>query len=41
VVPIGLVYSIYDSEEEEAIKKEMIDASERMITLGSGGSVEV
>jgi hypothetical protein len=35
-----LVYSIYDSTEEEAIKK-MIDASERMITPGSGGSVEV
>ncbi len=34
LVPIGLVYSIYDSTEEVAIQK-MIDATQRMITISS------
>jgi hypothetical protein len=37
VVPIGLVYSIYDSTEE-AIQK-MIEASQRMLKMNSQGEL--
>jgi hypothetical protein len=42
LVPIGLVFSIHDSTEEVAIQK-MIDATQRMITIGNqgGGGEEV
>jgi hypothetical protein len=37
MVPIGLVFSIYDSTAEVAIQK-MIDASQRMITISSSSN---
>jgi hypothetical protein len=36
MIPIGLVYSIYDSTEV-AIQKMMIDASQRMLKVNSQG----
>ena len=38
-VPIGLVFSIYDSTEV-AIKKKMIEASQRMLKVNSQGELE-
>jgi hypothetical protein len=39
LVPIGLVYSIHDPKEEEevAIKKMIIEASQRMLSINSQG----